>query len=86
VTGLVGEARKRGIAPDSPEAGQVVDRLLDGADAARRTYVRDRLEAGLDSQSERYHHLLAVINERQPHPSRTPDLEWLIAAIDSRPA
>jgi hypothetical protein len=85
VTGQVGEARQRGIAPDSPEAAQVVDRLLEGADAARRAYVRERLESGLDSQSERYHRLLAAVNGEEPRPSHTADFEWLIAAIDSHP-
>ena len=86
MTALVGQVRQRGIAPDSPEAAQVVGRLLDGADAARRAYVRQRLEAGVDSHSDRYHQLLAVINGQQSRPSHAPDLEWLIAAIDSHPA
>jgi hypothetical protein len=30
VAALVGQARQRGFAPDSPEAAQVVGRLLDG--------------------------------------------------------
>jgi hypothetical protein len=64
----------------------VVDRLFDGADAARRGYIRQRLEAGLDSQSDRYHQLLAVISGQQARPSRAADLEWLVAAIDSYPA
>jgi DNA-binding transcriptional MerR regulator len=86
VTALVSQARQHGITPDSPEAAQVVDKLLDGADAAQRAYIRERLKAGVDSQSDRYHQLLAVINGRQSRPSHGPDLEWLIAAIDSHPA
>lgn len=68
---------------ESPEAAEVVDKLLGGADAARRAYIRERLAAGVDSQSDRYHQLLAVINGQPPRPARAPDLEWLIAAIDS---
>jgi DNA-binding transcriptional MerR regulator len=83
---LVGQARQEGVAPDSPEAAQVVDRLLDGADPARRAYVRERLGTGLDSQSDRYHELLGVINGQQARPSRAPDLQWLITALDSHPA
>jgi DNA-binding transcriptional MerR regulator len=49
-------------------------------------YVRERLRAGVDSQSDRYHKLLAVINGEQARPSRAGDLEWLIAAIDSHPS
>jgi hypothetical protein len=86
VTALVGQARQRGIAPDSPEAAPVVCRLLDGTDAAQRAYIRERLEAGVDSQSDRYHQLLAVINGQEPRPSRSSDLQWLITAIDSHPA
>jgi DNA-binding transcriptional MerR regulator len=44
---LVGQARQRGIAPDSPEAAQVVARLLGGADTTRRAYVRERLGPAL---------------------------------------
>ena len=86
VLDLVGQARQRGIAPDSPEAAQVVGRLLGQADATRRAYVRERLAAGIDTQSDRYHELLTVINAQQASPSRTPDLQWLLAAIDSHPA
>jgi DNA-binding transcriptional MerR regulator len=81
---LVGQARQRGMAPDSPEAAHVVARLLGNADATRRAYVRERLAAGVDTQSDRYHDLLAVINGQQARPSRTPDLQWLLAAIDAR--
>lgn len=83
---LVGQARQRGIAPVSPEAAQVVARLLGEADATRRAHVRERLAAGVDTQSDRYHELLAVINGQQARPSRTPDLQWLLAATDSHPA
>jgi DNA-binding transcriptional MerR regulator len=86
MSALVGPARQRGIVPDSPEAGQVVERLLEGTDAARRHYVRERLEAGVDSQSDRYHELLGVINGQQARPSHAADLQWLIAAMDSHPA
>jgi hypothetical protein len=81
VTALVGQARQRGIAPDSPEAAEVVDRLVAGADPARRDYILERLSAGLDSQAERYRQLLAIINGQSPRPSPVPDFEWLITAI-----
>jgi hypothetical protein len=85
VTGLVGPVRERGVAPDSAEAKLVLDRVLEGADAAKRSSIKARLRAGVDSQSDRYHELLAVINGDQPRPSRAADLEWLIAVIDSHP-
>jgi hypothetical protein len=86
VTSLVGPARERGVAPDSLEAGQILDRLLAGADPARRAYIRERVAAGAASQSDRYHELLAVLGGQQAHPSRIADLEWLLTAIDSHPA
>ena len=86
LSALVGPARQRGVASESPEASQVVGELLDGLDPARRAYVRERLQAGVDSQADRYHELLAVINGQQARPSRGADLEWLLAAIDNQPA
>lgn len=83
---LVGDARKRGITPQSTEAAQVVGRLLEGADPARRAYIRQRLADGLDTPSERYHQLVAIISGRQPRPSRTADLEWLQGALDAHSA
>jgi DNA-binding transcriptional MerR regulator len=85
LSALVAPVRQRGVAPESPEAAQVVDKLLDGLDAARRAYVRERLVAGVGSQSDRYHELLAVINGQQARPSRAADLEWLLAAIGTQP-
>jgi hypothetical protein len=85
VTSLVGPARECGVAPDSPEASQILDRLLDGADAGRRAYIRERVAAGAASQSDRYHELLAVLNGERARPSRVADLEWLLAALDSQP-
>jgi hypothetical protein len=82
---LVGEARDQGVEPGSPQAVQVVDRLLDGADAARRSYVRHRLEAGRDSQADRYHELLAIINGERSYPSRAAEIDWLLAALDNYP-
>jgi DNA-binding transcriptional MerR regulator len=81
LTLLVGEARERAIAPDSPRAAEVVDKLLAGADPARREYVLERLSAGVDSQADRYRQLLAVINGQPPRPSHVPDFEWLITAM-----
>jgi DNA-binding transcriptional MerR regulator len=86
MTTLVGDARERGTAPGSPEAADVLDALLGAPDPARRAQVRRRLESGLTSQSDRYHHLLAVINGEEPRPSATANLRWLLAALDSHPA
>ncbi|MDX6328144.1 MAG: hypothetical protein QOI83_527 [Streptomycetaceae bacterium] len=81
VTWLVGGARERGVAPDSPEAADVLGRLLGGTDSHRRAEILQRLETGADSDAERYRQLLAVVNGQPPQPSHTPDYVWLITAL-----
>ena len=71
--------------PDSPEAAEVVDRLLGDMDADGRAAVRERLEAGLFAEAERYRHLMAVINGREPKPSHADDFAWLLAALRAHP-
>ncbi|WP_432930788.1 MerR family transcriptional regulator [Microbispora sp. CA-135349] len=81
----VGRAREDGVRPDSPEAAEVVTRLLGDMDAAGRAAVRERLEAGLFAEAERYRHLMAVINGREPKPSHADDFAWLLEALRARP-
>jgi DNA-binding transcriptional MerR regulator len=80
ITWQVGEARGRGIAPQDPEAAQILTRLL-GDDPARRANILTRLESGTDVQAERYRQLLATINAQPPVRSLAPDLAWLITAL-----
>lgn len=82
---LVGQAREQGIEPTSPQAIQIVNRLLDSDDPKRRSYVRQRLEAGRVSQADRYHELLAVLNGERSYPSRSEEIDWLLAALDHYP-
>ncbi len=81
----VGQARENGVRPDSPEAAEVVARLLGDMDAGGRAAVRQRLEAGLFAEAERYRHLMAVINGREPKPSHADDFAWLLAALRAHP-
>ncbi|MBD3147021.1 MerR family transcriptional regulator [Microbispora bryophytorum] len=81
----VGQARESGVRPDSPEAAEVVGRLLGDMDADGRAAVRERLEAGLFAEAERYRHLMAVINGREPKPSHADDFAWLLAALRAHP-
>ncbi|MFI7626566.1 MerR family transcriptional regulator [Microbispora rosea] len=81
----VGEARENGVRPDSPEAVEVVGRLLGDMDADGRAAVVQRLEAGLFAEAERYRHLMAVINGREPKPSHADDFAWLLAALRAHP-
>jgi DNA-binding transcriptional MerR regulator len=85
ITWQVGEARGRGVAPQDPEAAEVLTRLL-GEDPDRRANVLTRLESGTDVQAERYRQLLATINGQPPAPSLAPDFTWLIAALHAHHA
>ncbi|MFC1401744.1 MULTISPECIES: MerR family transcriptional regulator [Streptacidiphilus] len=87
----VGAALREGVAPDSPRAAAVVDRLLGaGSGPERRAAVRARvggvLEAGLDGRLERYRQLLAVLQDQQPPTSRAAVYTWLVEALDSAEA
>ena len=83
----VGAALREGIAPDSPAAAEVVDRLLDNRGperrAAVRTRIRAQLDAGIDGRLERYRRLLAILQGRQPPTPRTAAWTWLADAIDA---
>jgi DNA-binding transcriptional MerR regulator len=75
----------RGVAPDSAEAAQMVDRILEPAGiSGRQAEVIARLEVLSDPRIERYWQLTATINGWPPFPSRIPALEWLIAALRAR--
>ena len=83
----VGAALRDGIAPDSPAAAEVVDRLLDNPGperrAAVRTRIRAQLDAGIDGRLERYRRLLAILQGQQPPTPRTAAWTWLAEAIDA---
>ncbi|GIH79391.1 MerR family transcriptional regulator [Planobispora longispora] len=81
---LVGEARERGVTPDSPEAAGVLDRLLGDMDEAGRTAVLRRLETGVYSEAEHYRRLVAVVRGRPPKPSHGEDFAWLAGALRAR--
>lgn len=82
VSGIVGAARKLGIAPEDPKAAEVLERLLGPVDRAQ---VLARLEAGAHAQTERYRHLLAVLHGEPVPPSHTDDYAWLAAALRAHP-
>ncbi len=82
VGGMVGEARERGIGPDSAAAAHVLDRLLGPAD---RTQVLARLESGGDARTERYRQLLATVNGEPAPSSHLDDFAWLAAALRAHP-
>ena len=83
----VGAALRDGVAPDSPRAAEVVDRLLGTPGPERRAAVlarvRTRLDAGVDGRLERYRRLLAVLQEQQPPTPREAAYTWLADALDA---
>lgn len=76
------EALAAGVAPDSPAAREVVDRIVDPAlTAGERTALADRIATFTDRRVERYWQLVGVLNRRPPFPPLVPAVEWLIAAL-----
>jgi DNA-binding transcriptional MerR regulator len=77
---LAGDARRRGIAPESPEADEVVRTLLGDADPDA---VLERLEAGFNDRLARYRELLTLL-KGQPLAAYSEDFGWVAAALRSR--
>ena len=88
-------AQARGVAPDSPEGAQVLDRVLGGdpqdPGQAELLGLLVRLEIVTDPRGERYWELVGVLNGWPPYPDRVPSLEhvraglrahgWVVAAL-----
>jgi hypothetical protein len=76
------EALAAGLAPDSPAAREVVDRILDpGLSTGERVALADRMAVFTDARVERYWELVGVLNRRPPFPAQVPAVQWLIAAL-----
>ncbi|WP_091638575.1 MerR family transcriptional regulator [Micromonospora pallida] len=76
------DALAAGIAPDSPTAREVVDRIIDPALSAQdRVALADRMATFTDRRVERYWELVGVLNRRPPFPPMVPAVEWLIEAL-----
>ena len=77
----------RGCPPDSPEAAQVVNRILEPAPGFHPVG-REELIAGLevttDPRIDRYWQLTAIINGWPPFPSHMPGSVWLLTALRAR--
>jgi DNA-binding transcriptional MerR regulator len=79
-----GGALAAGIAPDSPQARAVLDRIVPAdLDAAGRLTLADTLATFTDRRVERYWELLGVLNgwEQVARPAAVPAFEWVIAAL-----
>ncbi|MEU9628470.1 MerR family transcriptional regulator [Streptomyces luteogriseus] len=80
---LAGEARQRGIAPDAPEADEVLRDLLGGTD---RAVVLERLTAASNVRVARYRELQAIVNGLGPQPTYDEEFVWVVAALEAHPA
>jgi DNA-binding transcriptional MerR regulator len=82
VNELAGAALSAGIAPESPEGADVLDRLLAGAPGAyQRVKLLERLEIITESNPERYWELVATINGWPPYPPQTPTVDHITAGL-----
>jgi hypothetical protein len=74
----------RGCPPDSAEAAQVLNRILEsvpGVHPVDREELITGLEVATDPRIERYWQLTATINGWPPFPSHMPGDLWLLAAL-----
>jgi len=74
----------RGCPPDSAEAAQVLNRILEpvpGVHPVDREELIAGLEVATDPRIERYWQLTATINGWPPFPSHMPGDLWLLAAL-----
>lgn len=78
VVQTVAEVRKREVAPEGPEAAEVLSELFGDAD---RTSVLRSLEAGIEAGAERYRRLVARVRGQDSAPDATEELEWLARAL-----
>jgi DNA-binding transcriptional MerR regulator len=82
VTEQAGQALAAGVAPASPAAKVVLDRIVPpGTPSALRARLRANLETFTDARVERYWQLMGIINGRPPFSPMVPAFEWLIAAL-----
>ncbi|MFE7211884.1 MerR family transcriptional regulator [Streptomyces sp. NPDC057611] len=77
---LAGQALERGLAPEAPDADEVLDDLLGNADHAA---VLARLEASHNTRLARYRELLATLKGTSA-PTYETEFAWVIAALRAR--
>jgi len=80
---LAGEALERGVAPEAPEAEELLRGLLGDADPAE---VLKRLEAGTNVRVARYRQLWAVVAGLGPQAAYEAEFAWVVAALKARVA
>ena len=92
VNAEIRQAMAAGVAPDSPQAAPILDRLTDryaqafgrADDADLRRWLLTRLEVADDPRAERYWQLLAIINGWPVRESLIPVFTWFTQALRAR--
>ncbi len=79
---LAGEALREDVAPDAPEADEVLRGLLGDAD---RAAVLERLTAASNERVARYRQLSAVVNGLGRQPAYEEEFAWVVAALRAHP-
>ncbi|WP_405869244.1 MerR family transcriptional regulator [Streptomyces sp. NBC_00005] len=79
---LVGQAREKGIDPESPKADQVLKDLLGKAD---RAAVLERMKATHNVRLARYRELMAVLKGTTLS-AHEEEFAWVVAALEARTA
>ncbi|MFC9915256.1 MerR family transcriptional regulator [Streptomyces sp. NPDC059862] len=79
---LAGEALRKGVAPDAPEADDILRGLLGNAD---RAAVLERLTAASNVRVARYRELSAVVNGLERRPAHEEEFSWVVAALRAHP-
>ncbi|MFD7404575.1 MerR family transcriptional regulator [Streptomyces sp. NPDC059866] len=80
---LAGEALRKGISPDAPEADDILRGLLGNAD---RAAVLERLTAASNARVARYRELSAVLNGLERQSAHEEEFTWVVAALRAHPA
>ncbi|MER5596087.1 MerR family transcriptional regulator [Streptomyces sp. NPDC002265] len=78
---LAGQALRRGIAPEAPEAEDVLREVLGDAD---RAAVLERLSAAANERVARYRELSAVVNGVACPSAHREEFAWVVAALRVR--
>ncbi|MFJ9566801.1 MerR family transcriptional regulator [Streptomyces fuscichromogenes] len=80
---LGGQARERGVAPESPEAEAIVREVLGDGDPAA---VLERMESASDGRLARYRQLLCEVKGVPPAAAHRAEFAWVVAALRARAA
>lgn len=76
-----GEALRRGLAPEGPEAERILRELLGDAD---RAAVLERLTAATNARVARYRELSAAVSGLGPQATYEQEFAWVVAALEVR--